>query len=105
MKTQHLYLIAGGVVAAALVWAAKRTSDGSGVITGSASGDTGHYMGSMAIDLVDGVVAGVGMGAAEKWLGIPQTNMTECERAKAEGRTWDASFACPAWNFTKYLFS
>lgn len=38
-------------------------------------------------------------------LGIPRTNMTECERAKAEGRTWDASFACPAGDFLGYVFN
>ena len=37
-------------------------------------------------------------------LGIPRTNMTECERAIAEGRTWDASFACPAGTFLGSLF-
>lgn len=36
-------------------------------------------------------------------LGVPRTNMTECDRAKAEGRTLDASFACPALDFIKYL--
>lgn len=34
---------------------------------------------------------------------IPSTNMTECERAMAEGRTWDASWACPAGTFFDYL--
>ena len=36
-------------------------------------------------------------------LGIPRTNMTECEKAMAEGRTMDASFACPASDFLAYL--
>lgn len=29
----------------------------------------------------------------------PRTNETECDRALREGRTWDASFACPAARF------
>lgn len=36
-------------------------------------------------------------------LGLPRTNATECEKAMAEGRTWDASFACPAGDFLAYL--
>lgn len=32
-------------------------------------------------------------------LGIPRTNETECAKALREGRTWDASFACPAGTF------
>ena len=37
-------------------------------------------------------------------VGIPRTNETECQRAIREGRTWDASFACPAGTFLKSLF-
>ena len=55
---------------------------------------------------------GKGLGDAFAWpvvtagdaLGVPRTNETECERAKREGRTWDASFACPAGDFIGYLF-
>src|SRR6218665_3914198 len=46
-----------------------------------------------------GTVTGIG-----QLVGIPLTNETECEKAKREGRTWDASFACPASNFIGYLF-
>lgn len=52
-----------------------------------------------AVDLAVGGVLGVAEG-----LGIPETSMTECERALAEGRTWDASFACPAGDFIGSLF-
>jgi hypothetical protein len=38
-------------------------------------------------------------------LGIPRTNETECARAKREGRTLDASFACPAGDFLSYLWN
>ncbi|MBV6324359.1 hypothetical protein [Duganella violaceipulchra] len=37
-------------------------------------------------------------------LGIPRTNETECEKALREGRTWDASFACPAGTFIGSVF-
>lgn len=36
-------------------------------------------------------------------VGVPRTEATACERAKAEGRTWDASFACPASDFLKFI--
>lgn len=37
-------------------------------------------------------------------LGIPRTNETECQKALREGRTWDASFACPASDFIGSFF-
>jgi hypothetical protein len=39
-----------------------------------------------------------------KVFGIPETNETECEKALREGRTWDASFACPAGTFVRSIF-
>jgi hypothetical protein len=35
---------------------------------------------------------------------LPETNDQECEIAIAEGRYWDASFACPAKRFVSGLF-
>lgn len=49
---------------------------------------------SAADDAASGVVKGAG-----ELVGIPDTNADECSRALAEGRTWDASFACPAGRF------
>lgn len=46
-----------------------------------------------------GAVVGVG-----QLLGIPPTNETECERAKREGRTLDASFHCSAGDFIAYTW-
>lgn len=37
-------------------------------------------------------------------VGIPRTNQTQCERDIAAGRTWDASFSCPAGTFIGSLF-
>lgn len=51
---------------------------------------TGEYAGQAAA----GAIEGVGLA-----VGIPRTNLSECQRAKAEGRWWDASFACPAGDF------
>lgn len=87
------YLIAGGAVAAALLWAASKGAKG-----------TGAALASGAIDLADGVISEP-VKIAGDVLGIPRTDPTECERAKAEGRTLDASFKCPAGDFLKYWWN
>lgn len=93
MKVPALYLAAGGAVAVALLWACSRGAK-----------NLGNDIGTAAVDLAGGVATGavVTLGGT---LGIPATNMTECEKAKAQGRTWDASFACPAADFIKYAWS
>lgn len=53
---------------------------------------------------VDTAVAAPVLGIGDV-LGIPRTNLSACEQAKAEGRTWDASFACPALDFMGYIVS
>lgn len=64
----------------------------------------GYTVGQGAVDLADGVVSGTVTGIGEA-VGIPKTNLSDCERAKAEGRTWDASFACPAGDFLNYWWN
>lgn len=93
MKLPTPYLIAGGAVLAALLWAASRGAKG-----------TGEAIGGAVVDMADGVISGAvtTIGSA---VGVPKTNLTECERAKLEGRTWDASFACPAKDFLSYVFN
>lgn len=51
----------------------------------------------VVVDAASGVVIGAG-----KAVGIPETDESECAKAMREGRTWDASFACPAGTFLKY---
>lgn len=93
------YLIAGGAVLAAWLWVSSKGAEGAG-----------EAIGKGAVDLATGLVRGTTGAAAEvvqgagEAIGVPRTNMTECEKAKAEGRTWDASFACPAGDFIKYLW-
>jgi hypothetical protein len=56
---------------------------------------------------VVGAVGEVGVGAVigvGDVLGIPRTNETECQKALREGRTWDASFVCPAGDFLGSFF-
>ena len=57
-----------------------------------------------AVNAADGAISGAAIGIGEAF-GIPETSMTECEKAQAEGRTFDASLACPAGTFLRGLFS
>ncbi len=93
MKLSTPYLIAGGAVAAALLWASSKGAK-----------ETGAAIGTAAVDLTNGIITGAVVGAGQV-VGVPPTNQTKCERAKAEGRTWDASFDCPAGDFLKYVFN
>jgi hypothetical protein len=43
--------------------------------------------------------AGNAVQTVGETFGVPRTNETECQKALREGRTWDASFACPAGTF------
>lgn len=61
-------------------------------------------VGGAAVDAVGGVASGVVYGIGDT-LQIPRTSETECSRALREGRTWDASFACPAADFLRGTFS
>lgn len=61
--------------------------------------DAGRAAARAAGELAGGAVVGIGEA-----VGIPATDLDECERALAEGRTWDASFACPAGRFIRYVF-
>lgn len=90
-------MIAGGLLVAAYVVFKKKDLGTAAV---DAAAGVGETIGQGAVAAGSGVVLGIGDG-----IGVPRTNMTECERAKAEGRTWDASFACPAGDFLSYVFN
>lgn len=55
-----------------------------------------------AVEVVNGAASGVVLGIGDQ-VGIPRTELNACELAIKEGRTWDASFACPAGRFIEYL--
>ncbi|HEY0955908.1 MAG TPA: hypothetical protein VGE36_14185 [Roseateles sp.] len=99
MNIRPAWLIAGAAVGGALLWAAYRIAS-----KGQGAQGVGETLGGAAVDLANGVITGTVTGIGEV-IGIPKTNMTECERAKAEGRTWDASFACPAGDFLRYVWN
>jgi hypothetical protein len=86
-------MIAGGAVLLALAY----------VYTKGAK-NTGQALGGAVVDVVDGAIQGAVVSTGEL-IGIPPTNETECQKAKREGRTWDASFACPAGDFISYLWN
>jgi len=54
------------------------------------------------VGVIGDVVGGVAVGIGDV-IGIPRTDETACEKAMREGRTWDASFACPAKTWLQYL--
>lgn len=88
------YMVIGvGLAALALVVLVKKKGAAAAV---------GEAVGGAAVEAVGGVVGGVATGIGDA-IGVPRTNMTECEKAMAEGRTWDASFACPAADFLGYI--
>lgn len=83
-------VVAGIVVVAAVaavVWVWRRGV--GGVASDVASG---------AVQAVGGAVSGAVVGTAAV-VGIPGTDKTECQKALAEGRWFDASLACPAADF------
>lgn len=61
--------------------------------------DASQFAVEAGLGLAEGAVVGIGES-----FGIPETSQTECERALAEGRYWDASFACPATDFLGGIF-
>lgn len=55
-----------------------------------------------------GAAAGVATGAVNglgSLVGIPQTNISQCAADRAAGRTWAASFSCPASEFVGHVFN
>lgn len=89
-------LALAGLGLAAVLWWARRPS----IEGGSIALDLGATAGRALGDTAAGVVLGIGDS-----VGIPRTDQTECERALAEGRYWDASFACPAGDFLGGIFN
>lgn len=57
-----------------------------------------------AANAVGNAAAGAVLSVGDA-VGVPRTNETECEKAKREGRTLDASFACPAGDFLSYAWN
>jgi hypothetical protein len=80
----------------------KKIDDAGGL--GALTQDAAASAMGGVIRIADGATSGVVLGIGDA-VGVPRTNMNACELAIAEGRTWDASFACPAGRFIEYLGS
>lgn len=93
MVIPRIYLIAGGLVACAALYVAIRG------VRGAAEG-----VGGAIVETAGGVGRGVVVTLGDV-LNVPRTNETACQKAKREGRTLDASFACPAGEWLQYVFS
>lgn len=92
--------LGAAAVGLALVLAWLKLSARPGQTVAASIGEhLGQTVAGTVIDAGTGAVVGIG-----KAVGIPATSETECQKAKREGRTWDASFACPAGEFITYLF-
>lgn len=91
IDNSKLVLLAAGAVIGLII--VKKNFPGA--IADAAAGAVG-----VIGEAVGGVVIGVG-----DVLGVPRTDETECERAMREGRTLDASFACPAGTWLKYVWN
>lgn len=94
------YLMAGVAVAVAagyVIWKARSAS-------GSMAHDLGYAVGTAVFNVADGALSGVVFGVGDA-IGVPRTDMTKCEQDRAAGRTWDASFSCPAKDFLSYLWN
>lgn len=99
-----LLVIAGVALAliAAAYYAKKKLAD-AGAAVGEIMGDA--WIAAATGATAAGNIASLPVYAVGDAIGVPRTNMTECERAKAEGRTWDASFSCDAVDWLKYISS
>lgn len=94
MKPQTVLILAG--IAGAVALAAYVMHKG---VAGATAGAVGGAV-ALAGQVGQGVVLGVGDA-----VGVPRTDQSACDQAIAEGRTWDASFACPAGTFLSHLFN
>lgn len=62
------------------------------------------YNAAMTVtDIATGAATGAVVSVG-KTIGIPETNMTQCQKDLMAGKKWDASFSCPASDFLKYMY-
>lgn len=93
MKTA---LIAGAAIAgAALLYILVKRKAGEPLAS-----TAGRELVGAAAGVATGAVTGLG-----SLVGIPQTSVSQCESDRAAGRTWAASFSCPASDFVGYVFN
>jgi hypothetical protein len=91
-----LALLAGAALLAVLWWQGRGKAGAGATV----AAELGAAAGGAVVEAAAGAVVGIG-GA----VGIPPTDTAACDRALAEGRLWDASFACPAGAFIGGIFN
>lgn len=96
MKTSTLAIV-GAAAAVAAVYLITRAARSAATLLEHPE-DMGAAVGAGVVNAGAGVVLGIGDA-----VGLPRTDMNQCQRAMAEGRTWDASMVCPAPVFLDYL--
>lgn len=90
-------ILYGGAALAALALAYLVATKRAGESLSTAAG---RAVAGVAGDVAAGAVKGVGEA-----VGIPDTNADQCSADIAAGRTWDASFSCPAKRFLGSVFN
>ncbi len=95
---EHKFMILGALVAAVVLMVMVKKKD----VVVDAAAELGELAGGAVVAAASGAVAGVAYGIGDA-VGVPRTNKTECQKAIEEGRSWDASFACPAGDFLSYM--
>lgn len=100
---------AGGLVEGLGLGLGIPTTDTAKCAAAQASGDMlGQSFYCTAPDFLGDLLGTAGRGTKEavftagEWLGVPRTDASRCEAAKAAGATWDASKYCPAGDFLSW---
>ena len=89
------YLIAGGALLALVIYLGTREKGYVNNLMWNAGG--------AVVDAADGFIGG-SVNAIGDLVGLERTNISQCEADLAAGRTWDASFSCPAGKFLGSFF-
>ena len=92
----------GGALLFVAWWSNRNSGNGSGSVVSDVAGGVASGVTSTVLNGAVGAAGGVVLGIGDV-IGVPRTDPTECDKAIADGRTWDASFACPAGRFLKSL--
>jgi hypothetical protein len=98
VMSETKYMIAGAALAAVLLALWVKKKGGADKVAEDAAAAAAKALINLGGSAASGVVLGIGDA-----IGVPRTDMTKCEQAKAEGRYLDASFACPAGDFLSYV--
>ena len=104
VATDTKILLIGAVLAIGGVWYVSRQIRGVAGSAGKVVSDAYDWIGVNTKGAWVNDAAGRFVQGAGAAIGIPRTNADDCRRAIAEGRTWDASFACPAGTFLSSVF-